>query len=145
MRSGTGTKSRLPAEVVRDTKSRIAFFGAPSFHDGSGSFCPKAVRVAETIPTATTRRPNERRSIESPSTCVPAHSSERRHACPMRERMTAVALDDLRHRAVKSLPASKGASHAPTLHVAGVFDGGRRVESDARLGAGQTTVQTRRA
>ena len=32
----TGTKSAPPAAVVRETKSRIAFLGAPSFQDGSG-------------------------------------------------------------------------------------------------------------
>src|SRR6516165_573677 len=116
MRSGTSTKSRLPAEVVRDTKSRIAIFTVPSFQDGSGSFCPKAARVAAAIPTATTPRPNERRSIESPSACVDVSNST--HACtvcPMRKRMagqsrrrhSAVALDDLWKPALESPPASQ--------------------------------------
>ena len=37
MRSGTGTKSGEPSFVTFSTKATIAFFGAVSFHEGSGS------------------------------------------------------------------------------------------------------------
>ena len=39
MRCGTGTKSVPPSVVVRLTKSTIAVFAAPSFHEGSASVC----------------------------------------------------------------------------------------------------------
>src|SRR5690349_21113674 len=48
MRSATGTKSGLPAVVVRATKSRMALFGAVSFHDGSGSTCARTTAVLTT-------------------------------------------------------------------------------------------------
>ena len=46
MRSGTGTKSGEPSFVTLATKSPIAFFVGPSFHDGSGSLAPEAACVA---------------------------------------------------------------------------------------------------
>src|SRR5882724_6919161 len=63
MRSGTATNSRPPAVVVRATKSRIALFAVPSFHDGSGSFCAKAARFAPATLAAASPRTNERRSM----------------------------------------------------------------------------------
>src|SRR5437763_4871905 len=66
MRSGTGTNSRPPAVVVRATKSRMALFAPPSFHDGSGSFCAKPARLTTTIPAAASPKPNERRSMPTP-------------------------------------------------------------------------------
>ena len=39
MRSAGGTKSGEPSFVTFATKSTMAFFGLPSFHDGSGSAC----------------------------------------------------------------------------------------------------------
>ena len=38
MRSGAGTKSGLPCVVVRLTKSVMAFFAEPLFHEGNGSW-----------------------------------------------------------------------------------------------------------
>src|SRR5437879_8809475 len=63
MRSDTATNSRPPAVVVRATKSRMALFALPSFHDGSGSLCAKAARVAATMLAVASPRTNERRSI----------------------------------------------------------------------------------
>src|SRR5215831_20775631 len=53
MRSSGGTKFALPCVVVACTKSTIAFFAAPSFHDGRGSFwanacVPRASAAAST-------------------------------------------------------------------------------------------------
>jgi hypothetical protein len=43
MRSLIGTKSALPSFVVLVTKSIIACFDAPSFHDASGSIKTAAI------------------------------------------------------------------------------------------------------
>ena len=42
MRSAGGTNCGLPCVVVACTKSTMAFFAGPSFHDGSGSVCARA-------------------------------------------------------------------------------------------------------
>src|SRR6266481_1824166 len=42
IRSAGGTKFGLPFVVVVFTNSTIAFFAAPSFHEGSGSVCANA-------------------------------------------------------------------------------------------------------
>src|SRR5688572_28425384 len=50
MRSGGRTKSGEPSFVTLSTNAMIAFFGAVSFHDGSGSAaCPVAASSNEPI------------------------------------------------------------------------------------------------
>src|SRR5260370_29576790 len=49
MRSATGTKSGEPSFVTLATKATMAFFGAVSFHEGSGSWAWVVVRPARVI------------------------------------------------------------------------------------------------
>src|SRR5437762_2588977 len=58
MRSAGGTKSDEPSFVTFSTKETIAFFGAVSFQEGSGSACPckLAPETSRTALMATTRR-----------------------------------------------------------------------------------------
>src|SRR5262249_4579285 len=60
-RSAGGTKVGLPSVVVACTKSTIAFFAAPSFHEGSGSVWAKAGAPALTQ-TISARSRGTRRS-----------------------------------------------------------------------------------
>src|SRR5579872_5839583 len=54
MRPAGGTKSGLPCVVTRVVKSIIAFFAAPSFHEGSGSVWASVVegKARQTITTS---------------------------------------------------------------------------------------------
>ena len=56
MRSAGGTKSGEPCFVTRSTKPTMAFLGAVSFHDASGSWAmPGAVHDIEISATAVTQ------------------------------------------------------------------------------------------
>src|SRR5450755_257800 len=56
MRSAAGTKSGEPCWVTRSTKATMAFLGAVSFHDGSGSWArPGAGHHIDASATAATR------------------------------------------------------------------------------------------
>ena len=58
MRSEGGTKSGEPSFVTFATKARMAFFGAVSFHDGSGSVPDGACeRTSAGIPATSNRSP----------------------------------------------------------------------------------------
>jgi hypothetical protein len=52
MRSDCGTKFGLPCDVVARTNSTIAFFAAPSFHEGSGSTWASTAALETTHATA---------------------------------------------------------------------------------------------
>ena len=52
MRSSSGTNFAPPASVVTRTKSTMACFAGPSFHEGSGSLARAMVVAKDSAPTS---------------------------------------------------------------------------------------------